>query len=94
MPVSIPTSIFVTALLTLLASSFHSDDVCSTQPQEAWLPMAQARAELQHQGYQIRTFQKTRSNCYKLHGFDQDGTKVDVYFSPVDLSKVKENRYG
>lgn len=94
MPVPIPTSVFVTALLTLLASPSHSDDVCSAQPQTQWLPMGHAREQILQLGYQIRTFQKTRSNCYKLHGFDRDGKKVDVYFNPVDLTKVKEKRHN
>ncbi|KLV04548.1 PepSY domain-containing protein [Photobacterium ganghwense] len=90
----VPTSVFVTAFLTVMAASTHSDYSCSTQPEETWVPMDQAREHLIQRGYHIRSFRKTRSNCYKLYGFNQEGKKVDVYFNPVDLSKVKERKNG
>ncbi|WP_411185984.1 PepSY domain-containing protein [Photobacterium rosenbergii] len=87
----IPTSVFVTTLLTVLAASTHSGFTCSTQPEDAWVPIDQARSHFIQEGYHIRSFKKTRSNCYKLYGFNTDGKKVDVYFNPVDLSKVIEH---
>ena len=47
------------------------------------------QAKLSNEGYTINQFKQTEGNCYEIYGFEPDGTKVEIYFNPVDASIVK-----
>lgn len=41
-------------------------------------------------GYKIKVFKKTKTSCYELYGYNKDNKRVEIYFNPTDMSKVKE----
>ena len=41
-------------------------------------------------GYDIKKFKVTKTSCYEIYGWDKDKRKVEIYFDPTDLKKVKE----
>ena len=62
---------------------------CTTEPRSAWQDADAFRQGLQEEGYRINEFKVTDGNCYEIYGFDAEGTKVEIYFDPVDGSVVK-----
>ena len=42
------------------------------------------------QGYDIKKFKATKTGCYEIYGWDKEKRKVEIYFDPTDLKKVKE----
>ena len=38
----------------------------------------------------IKTFKVSKGKCYEIYGMDKNGKKVEIYFNPTDLKKVKE----
>lgn len=43
-------------------------------------------------GYKIKKFKTTKTSCYELYGYDAENKRVEIYFNPVDMSKVKEEK--
>jgi hypothetical protein len=70
-------------------SEEHSSTQCTQAPQGEWLNANDFQAKLLNEGYKINKFKVTDGNCYEIYGFEADGTKVEIYFSPIDGSIVK-----
>jgi len=78
-------------LLTGLTSGIaQASPQCTEAEQANWIPEAQAQQQIQAMGYQIKKFKVTGKNCYEIYGWDGQGKRVEIYFDPTDLSKVKE----
>ncbi|WP_205380566.1 PepSY domain-containing protein, partial [Vibrio cholerae] len=45
-------------------------------------------------GYKIKVFKITKTSCYELYGHDQEGKRVEIYFNPTNMEKVKEEKDG
>lgn len=79
----------------LIASAFTSaqalaDPTCTKQDKSEWLEFDQAKQQVIDMGYKIKKFKKTKTNCYELYGTNSEGKRVEIYFNPVNLDKVKE----
>jgi len=70
-------------------SEKHGSTQCTQAPQSEWLNVNDFQAKLLNEGYKINEFKVTGGNCYEIYGFEADGTKVEIYFSPIDGSIVK-----
>ena len=55
-----------------------------------WLSEADAQQQIKAMGYDIKKFKVTKTSCYEIYGWDKDKRKVEIYFDPTDLKKVKE----
>lgn len=81
------------ALLTVLvllsaATSFAGPD-CTKEPKEKWLNQEDFQKKLVADGYKIKVFKVTKGNCYEIYGWNKEGKKVEIYFSPIDGKAVK-----
>ena len=69
-------------VLTLgTAAAAFAGPTCNV-PQEKWMKEADFKAQLEGQGYQIKTFKVSKGKCYEIYGFDKAGKKVEIYFNP------------
>lgn len=66
---------------TLVAGSAFAGPTCNV-PQDKWMKEADFKAQLEGQGYQIKTFKVSKGQCYEIYGFDKAGKKVEIYFDP------------
>ena len=83
------TAIALSGLFTLSACGEKVSTQCTSAPQSDWLNVNDFQAKLSNEGYTINQFKQTEGNCYEIYGFEPDGTKVEIYFNPVDASIVK-----
>ena len=67
--------------------------VCTSAPQDDWLDQKQFQASLLTEGYQIKEFKVTDGSCYEIYGQDPTGSKVEIYFNPVDGEIVKKETH-
>ena len=65
---------------------------CTKEPQQKWKNQKAFEQTLKDQGYKIKKFKVTDSNCYEIYGWDKSGKPVEIYFNPVDGQIVKEER--
>jgi|GEM_PF-393378 len=79
-------------ILSLLATSavVFADPTCTKEPESKWMSFEQAQQQVKDMGYKIKKFKKTKTSCYELYGYNSKGKKTEIYFNPVDMSKVKE----
>lgn len=68
----------------------HGTTQCTTEDQSQWQDQATFQQKLIEDGYRINEFKVTKGNCYEIYGWDKDQRKIEIYFNPVDGSKVKE----
>lgn len=73
------------ALLALSASAF-AGPTCNV-PKDQWMKEADFKAQVQAQGYTIKTF-KIANGCYEIYGTDQAGKRVEIYFDPSNGKPV------
>lgn len=66
---------------------------CTTADRSEWQEEAAFKQKLLEQGYKIEAFKVTDGNCYEIYGWDKEKKKVEIYFNPVDGSKVKEEAH-
>jgi hypothetical protein len=66
---------------------------CTSEPNENWMEQQEFKNSLTAQGYKIKEFKVTEGNCYELYGSDVKGSKVEIYFNPVDGSVVKQENH-
>lgn len=81
--------LIVAATSLLLGTTAFAGTQCSDAPQSDWIGQADMLQMLVDAGYTIERFQLTDGNCYKMHGWDKDGKRVEVYSDPADGSVVK-----
>lgn len=77
------------ATFVALASTAHAKKSCTDEPKGKWMSEEVFKKKLEEQGYKIRKF-KQPGTCYEIYGTNKDGKNVEIYFSPVDGSVVKE----
>jgi hypothetical protein len=82
---------FATAALTLSAAAVAGPQ-CTEAPKSNWMSEDAMKQRIAADGYVVDKFKTTSGNCYEIYGKDKDGKKVEIYFSPVDGSIVKEKR--
>ncbi len=80
----------VTLSLTTLSLSAHADPQCTTEPQEKWQDQEMFQKQLSEQGYEVKKFKVTSTNCYEIYGRNANKQKVEIYFNPVDGNVVKQ----
>lgn len=78
-------------MMTLIAATnvFAAVD-CTKEDKAKWQDQGKFQEDLIKQGYKIDKFKVTKGNCYEIYGKDSAGKKVEIYFNPVDGTKVKE----
>lgn len=76
------------ALLLALASAAWAGPSCK-QPKEKWMKESDFKAQLEKDGYKIKTFKVTSGQCYETYGHDKDGKKVEIYFDPVTAAVLE-----
>ena len=74
-------ALFALLLTTLFAGTAVAGPTCNVPP-EKWMKEADFKAQMEKQGYQIKTFKVSKGQCYEIYGFDKDGQKVEIYFDP------------
>ena len=84
-------ALLAVAGLTLSAVAFAGPQ-CTDKPKSDWMPEEAMKQKIAEQGYTLDKFKTTDGNCYEIYGKDKDGKKVEIYFSPIDGSIVKEKR--
>ncbi|CAI07932.1 conserved hypothetical protein [Aromatoleum aromaticum EbN1] len=84
-------ALLAVAGLTLSAVAFAGPQ-CTDMPKSDWMSEEAMKQKIAEQGYTVDKFKTTDGNCYEIYGKDQDGKKVEIYFSPIDGSVVKEKR--
>lgn len=75
-----------------VSSAAFADPTCTTEPESSWMPFDQAKQQVLDMGYKIKKFKTTKTSCYELYGYDAESKRVEIYFNPVDMSKVKEEK--
>jgi hypothetical protein len=58
-------------------------------PKDKWMKESDFKANLEKEGYQIKTFKVSKGNCYEIYGFDQAGKKVEIYFDPATAAVLE-----
>jgi hypothetical protein len=76
--------------IALASSSVLADPICTKEAEGSWMPFEQAKQKVLDMGYKIKNFKVTKTNCYELYGYDKEGSRVEIYYNPVDMSIVKE----
>lgn len=76
--------------MLLVSLSCTKKTQCTQAPKDQWQDQAAFQQNLKDQGYKINEFKVTEGNCYEIYGWNKEGQKVEIYFNPVDGSKVKE----
>lgn len=78
----------VLLLTTLFAGTAVAGPTCNVPP-EKWMKEADFKAQLEKQGYQIKTFKVSKGKCYEIYGHDKDGKKVEIYFDPATGAELE-----
>ncbi len=85
---------FLILLLSLtFVTSVSADPQCTTEPKAKWKDQKLFEQSLKDQGYKIKVFKVTKTNCYEIYGWDKSGGKVEIYFNPVTGAVVKEEKH-
>nr|BDT29891.1 PepSY domain-containing protein [Bacteriovorax sp. HI3] len=80
----------ISSLLMIVSVSAFAGPDCTKEPKTKWQDEKKFQEKLVADGYKIKVFKVTKGNCYEIYGWNKEGKKVEIYFSPVDGSKVKE----
>lgn len=76
-------------LMVSASVSFAGPD-CTKEPKDKWQNADTFQKDRVAEGYKIKKFKITSGNCYEIYGWNKEGKKIEIYFNPVDGSKVKE----
>ncbi|HDX8366186.1 PepSY domain-containing protein [Aeromonas dhakensis] len=77
-------------LIPLLSGAALADPQCTQADKSKWMSEVDAQQQIKAMGYDIKKFKVTETNCYEIYGWDKEKRKVEIYFDPTDLKKVKE----
>ncbi|CAJ1819168.1 hypothetical protein CKOHBEJN_00535 [Aeromonas hydrophila] len=77
-------------LIPLLSGAALADPQCTQADKSKWMSEVDAQQQIKAMGYDIKKFKVTKTNCYEIYGWDKEKRKVEIYFDPTDLKKVKE----
>jgi hypothetical protein len=76
------------AFFLAVPPAFSATD-CIDAHQAKWIPQVEMLQRLVDAGYTIERFEITAGRCYRFRGYDKDGQKLEIDFSPVDGRAVK-----
>lgn len=82
-------SIASALILTLIAGLAIAGPTCN-QPKDQWMKEADFKAQIEKQGYDIKTFKVSKGQCYEIYGQDKSGKKVEIYFDPVTAAILEQ----
>ncbi|KXU80324.1 PepSY domain-containing protein [Aeromonas enteropelogenes] len=77
-------------LIPLFSAAALAEPQCTQTDKASWLSEADAQQQIKAMGYEIKKFKVTDTNCYEIYGWDKEKRRVEIYFDPTDLKKVKE----
>lgn len=82
-----------TALLLALgavasSAALAGTDLCAS-PKDQWQAMPALEKKLSAEGWTIRKI-KLDKGCYEVYGTDDKGRRVESYFDPRTLDRVKD----
>jgi hypothetical protein len=77
------------AALLLGNPAFADSPSCKVASGGPQLTQEQMLQKLVDEGYTIERFAITKASCYKMHGWDKDGNRVEIVHHPVDGRMVK-----
>lgn len=82
----------VVAVLILMGPLVSiAEPKCTAEPKDKWKNEEEFKKSLETEGYKIKKFKVTKGNCFEIYGWNKAGKKIEIYFNPVDGSKIKEN---
>lgn len=61
---------------------------CDSGSPDTWQPQEKLTAQLKEKGWQVRNV-KVDGGCYEVYALDDKGERVEAYFHPVTLERVK-----
>ena len=76
--------------LALVSLSAVAGPDCTKEEKSKWQNEKTFQENLVKEGYKIKVFKVTKGNCYEIYGWNKAGQKVEIYFSPIDGKKIKE----
>jgi hypothetical protein len=76
----------------VLSAPALAEPKCTTEPKDKWISESEMKLKVASLGYQAKIFKVTRGNCYEIYGVDKTGTRIEVYFNPVNGSVVEEHK--
>lgn len=78
---ALATAPFMTAGATGLAT-------CDSGSPDSWQAQEKLTAMLEEKGWDVRNV-KVDGGCYEVYALDEKGERVETYFHPVTLERVK-----
>jgi hypothetical protein len=75
-------ALIAAATLFTLTSAAIAGPACNV-PKDKWMKESDFKAQLESQGYTIKTFKVSSGKCYEIYGQDKAGKKVEIYFDPA-----------
>jgi hypothetical protein len=61
---------------------------CDSGSADTWQPREKLTTMLKGKGWQVRNV-KVDGGCYEVYALDEKGERVEAYFHPVTLERVK-----
>jgi hypothetical protein len=80
----------LTALLLAFGTTVAFAGPSCNVPKERWMKEADFKAQMEKQGYQIKTFKVSKGQCYEIYGSDKAGKKVEIYFDPATAAVLEQ----
>jgi hypothetical protein len=80
----------ISLVFMLSAFTAVAGPTCTKEPKNTWQDQKTFQENLVKEGYKIKKFKVTSGDCYEIYGWNKEGKKVEIYFSPVDGKKIKE----
>lgn len=82
------TLLLAAGLLSAAPAHARDKDHCNAGPREQWKPIAELATQLAAQGWKLEKIE-IDDGCYEVEARDKDGWKVESYFHPVTLQRVR-----
>ena len=67
----------------------HGDVQCPASPKAEWRDKSELQQKLEKEGWQVRRVVSTKS-CYEVYAKDPQGKRVEAFFDPKTLERVKD----
>jgi len=87
----IPTATLLVAVLAaapLAVAGATGLATCDSGSPDTWQPQEKLTAMLKEKGWDVRNV-KVDGGCYEVYALDEKGERVEAYFHPVSLKRVK-----
>ena len=86
-------SIFMFCGFSLFSFSAFAEPRCTDVPKSQWKSESEFQEKMKAEGYKIKKFKVTKSNCYEIYGWGKDGKKVEIYFNPSTFEAVESKTW-